>query len=249
MELIGAIGGVSFIIVSLVIGLRLLLLAQRTRELPEFAIGLALFLMGGLGYPLVSVARLANGLPEGARIGLFLVATLFNVAGTVGICVFNRRVFRPREPWARWLTVAFACALAGTLALQGAAPGFSAAALYSDGSGYHLFLTLQGVPIAWAAFESLRYHRLVARRAQLGLADPMVANRIYLWGIAMFAAFLINLFSSVLAFFGIDVAVSAAAALVIAPLGLVAAGCVWLAFLPPAAYTRRFAARAARNEA
>ena len=247
MELIGAIGGVSFIIVSLVIGLRLLLLARRTRELPEFAIGLALFLMGGLGYPLVSVARLAKGMPEGARIGLFLVATLFNVVGTVGVCVFNRRVFRPTEPWARWLTVVFACALAGALALQGAAPGFSAAALYNEGFGFHLFMALQGVPIAWAAFESLRYHRLVSRRAQIGLADPMVANRIFLWGAGMLAAFVINLFSSVLAFLGIDVATSPSGALVIAPLGLAAAGCVWLAFLPPAAYTRRFSARAAAD--
>ena len=54
MELLGAIGGVSFILASLVIGLRLLLLARRTRELPEFVIGLALFLMGGLGYPLLA---------------------------------------------------------------------------------------------------------------------------------------------------------------------------------------------------
>lgn len=248
MELIGAVGGVSFIIVSLVIGLRLLLLARRTRELPEFAIGLALFLMGGLGYPLVSVARLAHGMPEGARTSLFLAAILFNFIGTGAICVFNRRVFRPRDAWAHWLTVAFACSLAGALALQSVTPGLPAAALYDDGAGYHLFMTFQGVPIAWAAFESLRYYRLVKRRAQLGLADPMVVNRIFLWGVAMLSAFVINLFSSVLAFIGIDIATSAPGALVVAPLGLVAAGCVWLAFLPPAAYTRRFSPRAATDK-
>jgi hypothetical protein len=244
MELLGAIGGLSFVLASLVIGLRLLLLARRTRELPEFAIGLALFLMGGLGYPLVSVARLAHGMPQGVRIGLFVVSLVFNVVGTIGVCVFNSRVFRPGEVWAHSLTVAFACSLGVALVFQGIAPGLSVAALRNEGAGYHVFLPLQGVPIAWAAFESLRYHRILQKRVKLGLADLVVVNRILLWGLGMLAAFVISVFSSVMAFLGIDVATSVVGALVIAPLGLAAAGCVWLAFLPPAAYTRRLSRQA-----
>jgi hypothetical protein len=249
MELLGAIGGLSFVLASLVIGLRLLLLARRTRELPEFAIGLALFLMGGLAYPLVSVARLAHGMPEGARIGLFVVSVAFNVVGTVGVCVFNWRVFRPWEGWARWLTLGFACSLAVALTLQVVASGLSAAALRNEGAGYHVFLGLQGVPIAWAAFESLRYHRILQKRVKLGLADLLVVNRILLWGAGMLAAFVISLFSTVLALLGIDVATTTIGSLVIAPLGLAAAGCVWLAFLPPAAYARRFSRRQAMDGA
>jgi hypothetical protein len=245
MELLGAIGGLSFILASLVIGLRLLLLAWRTRELPEFVIGLALFLMGGLGYPLVSIARLATGMPEAVRIGLFLVSTLFNIVGTVGVCVFNWRVFHPRGSWAGWFTLAFVCALAAALALQSVMVGLASAALRNEGAGYHVFTALHGVPLAWAAYESLRYHRLLAKRVKLGLADPVVADRMRLWGTGMLLAFVINVFASVLAFFGVDIAVSPAGSLVIAPLGLAAAGCVWLAFLPPAAYKLRVLARAA----
>jgi hypothetical protein len=245
MELLGAIGGVSFILASLVIGLRLLLLARRTRELPEFVIGLALSLMGGLGYPLVAVARLATGMPEAVRLCLFLVSALFNIVGTVGVCVFNWRVFHPRESWAGWLTLAFACALAAAMAFQSVTVGLVSAALRNEGTGYHVFTALHGVPLAWAAYESLRYHRLLTKRAKLGLADPVVADRMRLWGAGMLFAFVINVFSSVLAFFGVDIAVSPAGSLVIAPLGLAAAGCVWLAFLPPATYKLRVSARAA----
>jgi hypothetical protein len=247
MELLGAIGGLSFIIASLVIGLRLLLLARRTRQLPEFAIGLALFLMGGLGYPLLSVARLATGMHEAVRLGFFIVSVLFNMSGMVAVCVFNWRVFRQQESWAAWLTAGFTFALAAALVLQSIVPGLRVAAFYNEGSGLHVFMALQGVPLAWAAFESLRYYRLLAKRCDLGLADPIVVDRMRLWGSGMFLAFVINVFSSVLSFFGVDIAVSPTGSLVIAPLGLMAAGCVWLAFLPPAAYTRRVTARAATS--
>lgn len=243
MELLAAIGGLSFILASFVIGLRLLVLARRTRELPEFAMGLALFLMGGLGYPLLSVARLATGMHVAIRLGFFVVSVLFNMSGMVAVCIFNWRVFRPRESWAPWFTAGFACALAAALVLQSIAPGLRVAALSNEGTGLRLFMTLQGVPLGWAAFESLRYHRLLAKRCELGLADPIVVDRMRLWGGGMFLAFVINVFSSVLGFLGIDIAVSPAGSLVVAPLGLMAAGCVWLAFLPPAAYTRRVRAR------
>jgi len=249
MELIAAIGGLSFVLASLVIGLRLLLLARRTRELPEFAIGLALFLMGGLAYPLLSVARLSTGMHPAIRVGLFLVSSLFNISGLVGVCIFNWCVFRRGESWAAWLTVGYACALAASLLWQSVAPGLRVAAFYNEGAGLRAFMMFEGVPLAWAAYESLRYHRLLAKRCELGLADPIVVDRMRLWGGAMLLAFAINVFSSVLAFFGIDIAVSPAGSLVIAPLGLAAAGCVWLAFLPPAAYTRRVTARAAASRA
>ena len=247
MELLGAIGGASFIIASLVIGLRLLLLAWRTRELPEFAIGLALFLMGGFAYPLLSVARLATGMHDALRLGFFIVSVLFNMSGMVAVCVFNWRVFRPRERWAPLLTAGFTLALVAALVLQSVTPGLRDGAFYNEGTGLHVFITLQGVPLAWAAFESLRYYRLLAKRSALGLADPIVVDRMWLWGSGMFLALVINVFSSVLGFFGVDIAVSPAGSLAIAPLGLVAAGCVWLAFLPPAAYTRRVTARAAAS--
>jgi len=55
---LAALGGLAFVLASLVLGIRLLALATRTRRLPEVCIGLALLLMGGLGYPLIMTAPL-----------------------------------------------------------------------------------------------------------------------------------------------------------------------------------------------
>ena len=46
LEAVAAVGGGSFVLVSLAVGLRLLLVWWRTRELPEFALGFGLFAMG-----------------------------------------------------------------------------------------------------------------------------------------------------------------------------------------------------------
>ena len=44
-------------VVALVIGLRLLLLSARTRELPEFLVGVAVLFLAGLGFPFSAMAR------------------------------------------------------------------------------------------------------------------------------------------------------------------------------------------------
>lgn len=249
MELVAAVGGLSFVLASLVVGLRLLLLARRTREIPELTIGLALFLMGGIGYPLTAVARLATPLPDAARTGIFAISLLCALVGTLCACLFNQRVFRPGQRAARAVVAGVTGAELLFLILQGIDPGLQAAAFHNAGLGLRLFTALHGVPLAWAVYESFRYGGQLSRRAQLGLADPVVVDRMRLWGISMLAALSINLASSVTGFLGMDLAATAAGALVIAPLGLLAAGCTWLAFLPPAAYLRRVSARFAASGA
>jgi hypothetical protein len=249
VQLLAAIGGAAFILTSLVMGVRLLLLARRTGELPELAVGLALFLMGGLAYPMIAVARFATPLPEGPRIALAGLALLLNGVGTVAVGVFNWRVFRPSEPWARTAVAALAVALAASLALEALTPGLRDAALHNRGAGLRAFFVLLGLPLAWASWESLRFHGLLLKRMRLGLGDPVVADRMWLWGISTLAAFVSNLATSVSSFFGVDIAVSTFGALLIAPLGLLAAGAMWLAFFPPESYLRRVAARAAASEA
>ncbi len=251
VELFAAVGGLAFVAASLVIGTRLLLLARRTGELPELLIGATLFLMGGIAYPMLSVARLAVGLPEPLRIGLGVSALVLNGVGSVCVAVFNWRVFRPGERRARSAVWAMATVLSASFLLQGlSAGGLTEAALWNRGLGLRLYMFLLGPPLAWASYESIRFHGLLARRVRLGLADPIVTDRMWLWGISTLCAFILNLATSIAAlFFGIDFAATAFGALMIAPLGLVAAGGMWLAFLPPTSYTRRVSARAATSEA
>jgi hypothetical protein len=249
VQLVAALGGLAFIVASLVVGLRILLLARRTRQLPELVIGLSLFLAGGLGYPMLVVARTAITWPDPVRIALFTVAMLFGLTGTLCAATFNQQVFRPGAAWARALVVALACTQVGLLLWQALDPGFAAGAFYNHGNGLRLFTASHGVPLAWASFESFRYGAQLARRVRLGLADPVVADRVRLWGISMGASLIINLAATVGALMGVDFATSTVGALVIAPLGLVAAASVFLAFLPPQAYLRRVTARAAGDAA
>lgn len=97
MQFIAAIGGLSFIVASLVTGARLLLVARRTRELPELTLGFGLFLMGGLGYPMTLFAEFGTFLPDGARIGLVCANTLSSIVGLTLVAFFTTRVFRPHS--------------------------------------------------------------------------------------------------------------------------------------------------------
>ena len=248
MQLLGAIGGLSFVAVSFLVGVRLALLARRTRQFPELAIGTALMLMGGIGYPLTAFARMAPALSDDVRVALFVFSLVLTWIGTVLLALFNMRVFRPTEGWARVLVWALAIFLLSSFALQSFFTGLRAATLHNQGGGLRLFMSGLGIPLAWGTYESLRYWRLLERRVRLRLADPVVADRMRLWGIAEGAACAINVSTTVAALFGVDFAVASVGALVIAPLGILAAGCTWFAFIPPAAYLRRVISRAAASE-
>jgi hypothetical protein len=93
---VALLGFAAFVAVSLSVGLRLLRLASRTRELPELAIGVALF-AGGVGYSLFILmfslrANLAMFEASGHR-GPF-VFWLFNAAGAAAYAWSAFEAFR-----------------------------------------------------------------------------------------------------------------------------------------------------------
>ena len=101
MEDLRWIGFGTFFVVSLVIGLRLLLLARRTGEVPELLIGLAVLGIGPLGYGLSMLAFVTAGpytimsatLQGSAFVAIFV--------GSAAQCLFVWYVFRRRAVWAR----------------------------------------------------------------------------------------------------------------------------------------------------
>jgi hypothetical protein len=91
---------------------------------------------------------------------------------------------------------------------------------------------------AWAVAEAARAWLAARRRCAIGLTDPLTANRMLLWAIGLGAVLAIWLHeAATLALGG-----GPGSYLVIAVLGFVCAGALWLAFFPPAFYQRRFAA-------
>jgi hypothetical protein len=237
MEMLAAIGGGAFVLVSWVLGVRLLALWLRTRQVPELACGLGLLLMGGVGYPLIALVQEAP-LASRVKIALLAAQMLCHVVGATVFCVFTQRVFRPSESWAWLITGAtFAAVMTGAL-VQIWSPGLLAYAEKGEGI-WHWHGAASTLPLLWAGAESLRYHGLMRRRQQLGLADPLLTDRFRLWAVAMFAAALITIISITAESLGSSLAGTAFGGIVIGSLGSVSAGAIWLAFLPPAAYRRR----------
>jgi hypothetical protein len=240
MEIVAAAGGGAFVLASLVLGLRLLALAARTRRLPELAMGGALLLTGAVGYPLNAAARSVPGLDDDVR-GLLIAAYMATQAlGITALAVFDWRVFRPRSRGALAATACVAALYAVAMLGQARAGGGFAGAADDPSAPWPGVGSLLAIGVlVWSCWESWRWFALLRRRARLGLADPLVTDRFRLWALGAGAAALLTAIAFVTNRMGIDFVVWAPGALLIGVLGLGAAGAIALAFVPPPAYRRR----------
>jgi hypothetical protein len=166
--------GVFFIVA----GARLLRLSRRTRETPELLLGLA-FVVSGIGLLLYTIPyvhrfeALSDPFIFAARVTFVLVSVMF--------ALFTRSVFRPSERWAAWLVW-------GIAAIQ--TIGVTGSAMDGDWQGYSIssgwfWLEWAGytLPVAWTGLEALAQYRPARRRLRVGLCDPLVCNRMLLWGL------------------------------------------------------------------
>jgi hypothetical protein len=236
-ELLALAAVLAFTVVSAVVGARLLLLARRTHQLPEFCVGLGLLTVGAIGYPLSIVARLGVG---GAAVGgLTAISVTASATGSAAIYYFTWSVFRRGAVWAKLL-----CGAATVAMLAYAGDGVLRS--FTEPPGWlgqvdAWFVLMQVATIfsyAWTAVEAFRYYRMLRRRLSLGLADPIVANRFFLW-------FLSGVFASagsgvvtLLAAVGGQPYDSVAGRAAVGLGGLAASVVLALAFVPPRAYLR-----------
>ncbi len=233
MGLLTLLGFGAFVAVSFVAGLRLLLLSRRTREVPEFAFGGALFL-GGVGFCLYTLAAVKHALPADLnRAGMIAGVTCLDLGVLLNL-LGVWRVFRPGKRWAATIFAASVAALTAHLC---------AVILTYDpsrGGVPFTFWTFAGIAAAgylWCASECFRYYGLLRKRVRLGLAEPEMAHRLLLWGCASTAALLqvvINVLNRLVAGQGMDANVLVVQSLV----GLVCAVSLWFSFFPPTAYLR-----------
>ena len=246
VQLISLLGLGVFGVVSLVVALRLLLLASRTRQLPEFLIGLS-FLSGGiLGRAPIAAALSAESLPEMLRVGLFMGGRFMLVICCVAIALMAWRVFQRDQAWARVLFLA----LLAPMALHSAVDVFvtrPGTPLY-ESMGFWIGTIGKTGAFAWGSWEAIRYYGMLRRRIPLGLADPVVANRIALWGVAaglIAFLFLVNPLAQLATGLTQE---SPALSMMQSAIGLAVAVCIALAFFPPRAYLQRIESRAAHQE-
>lgn len=249
MQMLMASSVILSTIVGTVVALKLLLMASRTRQFPELAVGIAL-----LCYATVAQTSLfathAIGLDSGSfslRMTLLALRLLAYYITLVGLAVFTWRVFDSASSWRKALVVVLSTTGIVTM-------GVSFWAIWhqvSIGGALPLYarfgLSLQfAVLFGWMALDSLRYQKRMKKRQALGLADPAITNRFGVWGISAAASsLLVGALTVVMirsndALLGADSLSSA----IVSAAGLVNSMGWWLTFMPPLAYTNWIRARA-----
>jgi len=183
IEAIHSSSGMLYMATITTVGLRLVVLARRHRELPELLLGISLLLGGTLG-SVLEVAGMSQDAPFAPHVrgALLAAGKACVIPGFACQVLFIRMVFRPREAWA----LAF---VAATLFVQLAAyAGFAATGTFSSGVMpapiFLAELASRMAGSAWLVAESVRYYAIMRRRLALGLAEPVVTDRFRLWAVA-----------------------------------------------------------------
>lgn len=226
LALAAAIGMGLSVAASLVTGASLLARARRTREVPELAIGVALFAGGGVAFPtlVLSVQALSQA-PRLATLGL-TIGTFLGHLGAASLALAVRHLFRPEAGWARALQLGLTTVLAGALAARVLEPE----RVPSPGYVFWPGMAASFGCYAWSALESFACARRL-RQPAAGSAPAPEAWRYAMWGLAATAAsgiFVGTIVGRAVDPFGLPDGV----VLLQAALGVVAAVGIALAFLP-----------------
>ena len=229
-------------IVSIAVATRLLLLARRTRRLPEASMGAGLFLIAVLGQPLAAIGR--SPALAGTRAGnlLFGSGIALVVCGVALLHVFTWRVFREGS------RLAGAAVAVASLALVACAAGM----IHASNQAVRiedtfpllrpwalLLVGLIAIAFGWTSVESFLYYRLLKRRLTLALADPVVTNRFLLWALGGSAGALLGVAVAGFMLAGMLVTRHPLALFTMSACGTILSLSWYLAFFPPRAYLRR----------
>jgi hypothetical protein len=221
-------------IIYMLAGAQLVLLGIRTGEVPERFLGASFMMFGASGvlYCLPEFETFST-----IQTPLYFAGRVAYLPGSVLIAAFTARVFRPDERWARWLVwgiVVLVVAGVGGSVLRGDWEGLSL-----DNGWFWLEWVGYTLPFGWAAAEAFRQYLQARRRVRVGLCEPSVCNRVFLWslfGVMQFVSCVVvigqyaayereNLFSSTW-----DILYSGTI--------LAALVAMWLTFFPPKIYVR-----------
>ena len=252
LELYGSLGIVAglaqavYLTAAFVLAWHLLARARRSRDLAPFLLGLQLLFAMGFGY-LLCGAGMALAMLTSTK-DPALVSTLLaaghgsTIVGLSAALWFERRVFWPDARWPLALMAVLVAAM-GIGWLGATTSGAFETGSYASGWVQLLTAGMLATNL-WVGIEPLLYHRKLAKRVPLGLAEPLIADRFLLWGLGSLARAALILMGpaaeAMLAGLAGDArnsfsAVSLAAA---SGLGLATSVAYWLTFNPTPAYVR-----------
>jgi hypothetical protein len=252
-----AVAQLTYLAVAFGVGGLLYTRGRRAGEWTQWLLGLHLILAMGVGYLLTCVGTVSVeygvAMPKPVLFAILAVGYCASSAGLTTTLHFTRRVFRP----GRGLPFAYALGSGAAIWLGWLGYVVSGDVAFGRFEGRWFWLMTSGMLACnvWVAFEPLRYYAQLRRRVRLGMSEPIVADRILLWGIGSVARAILVLAGPLASrqLHGLGEAerlLYGAAVLVLTSLlGGVTAGTYWLAFQPPHAYLRWVERRAARRSA
>lgn len=235
IEVLGAVGLLAFMISSVTIGVRLLVIGARSRNVPELAIGFGFVVGAVVGYVPETIVLSADLMSASTEATVLAVTQIAIRCAPVSILVFTIAVFRPSETWARVFGILIVAALVVSWV------AFPSTRIHaqseSDVLWYDLFAVARTLAAAWGATESFLYYKRARLQLKLGLMSPVLADRFRLWGIGLAA--LTGLLGTTIwaAMLGIDPAIPGWV-LLESLLGVAGASTLWLTFFPSEAYKR-----------
>jgi hypothetical protein len=252
LEIYGSLGIVAGLAQVVYLGAAFSLSAHllaRSRRAPDSAplmLGLNLLLAMGLGYLLISIGVAMTNLGHGPPpawvepiIGAGYAATCM---GLIAALLFTRRVFRAANRTATFAVWVLSAGMWIGWAGYGLSGGFAAARF--EGGWLWLMLSSMLATNLWVAVEPLTYYGRMRRRLQLGLTEPIVAERFVLWGAGSLArALMIALGPAAEFALGVlgergDVLLAQGTLTVASLLGLFTSVAYWLTFCPTDRYRR-----------
>lgn len=215
------------------LGVRLLVLAARSRKLPELWIGLFfVFTTPGAWLLLRVVGAVRAGVtPAYATVGAGMALVAL---GTIAAWLFTYQVFRPGSRVALGVVV-----VASLLCVWGAFQQVGGLSGHVDFSRVRVeFVAPRAFGFGWATWEALRMYRMMQRRAALGLGDPVVRNRFLLFASWSASMCVLPLLQTVDRLVGTPGRYPLWAAVLARPIGATMLIAIFLNFFPPRAYLR-----------
>lgn len=236
MEELARLGLFLSCLLAIYVGVRTLLIWRRTRMLPELAVGVNVLGIATGGAVLTALGALSARSGEPSSVPWLAFGLFCLVVHVTAQAIGNWKIFRPTDRWPMVLSAVIAVLACVWMSASLVSPEPSTPRSIG-------FLLLRLVGMTWAAWECFRYAAQLRRRVVLGLAEPMIAHRIQLWGVGAVAQCIaIGLDLGAFAAIGASLASMPAGLHVISVLGLVGTAAIALAFFPPKAYVRMITA-------
>ncbi len=242
MQLFGLACISAYCATALIVGVRLVCLARRTRELPELMIGSS-FLSGAMiGYPATVASQFLASESSAFAWPIAAAGSIGLALATIFILIAWWRIYHAPTRWGPWVVSAWTALIAVVLALE---LGRSGAELGPGANPWEPYrMVVQGGVFFVTVWSGFRYHARIRRRVRIGLADPVVANRIWLWNIAASGVTLQCTYVLAIPFLNPIFDALGWMPAIYGTLGLIIALCITFAFYPTQAYLRRIRRRA-----